>query len=167
MAARLDSKQAMKGTEIMKTVIAIFFIALDMAAASLAPPPPVTIVESRPYLAPVTVDSLVVTPPLPPTNEAWEGTEEVTSDRWTEFTLAVGTTGAHLYLGVDGAAAQISVAEVVFDNGDSQVIDCNDQVVPPGLYSLIDLTSARKIDHIRVVARADTAASDITLRLAV
>jgi hypothetical protein len=150
----------------MKTVIAIFFIAFDLAA-SLAAAPRVTIVESRPYLAPATIDSLVVTLALPLENDAWEGTKEVASDQWTDFTLPVGVTGTHLYLGVDGAAAQISSAEIVFDNGDSQVIDCNDQTVQPGLYSLFELTGGRKVDHIRVVARAETQTSDITLRLAV
>jgi hypothetical protein len=150
---------------MMKTVIAIFFIAFDLAA-SLAAAPHVTTVESRPYLAPVTADSLVVTPALPLENDEWEGTKEVASDQWTEFTLAVGRTGTHLYLGVDGAAAQISIAEIVFDNGDSQVIDCCDQTVQPGLYSLIELTGGRKVDHIRVVARADPSTSELTLRLA-
>ena len=39
----------------MKTIIAIFFIAFDLAA-SLAAAPHITTVESRPYLAPVTVE---------------------------------------------------------------------------------------------------------------
>jgi hypothetical protein len=149
----------------MKKVIAIFFIAFDLAA-SVAAATHVTVVESRPYLAPVTVDSLVVTPALPLEQDEWHGAKEVASDQWTDFSLAVGLTGTYLYLGVDGAAAQISVAEVVFDNGDSEVIDCCDQTVQPGMYSLAELTGGRKVDHIRIVARADTSTSDITLRMA-
>jgi hypothetical protein len=151
----------------MKTAIAIFFIAFDLAVSSVTAAPHVTIVESRPYLSPVTVDSLVVTPALPLENDAWEGTKEVASDQWTDFTLLVGVTGTHLYLGVDGAAVQISSAEIVFDNGDSQVIDCCDQTVQPGMYSLFELTGGPKVDHIHVVARAETQTSDLTLRLAV
>lgn len=54
---------------------------------------------------------------------------------------------------------------VVFDDGQSQVIDFGDREERPGLYSLVDFTGGRKIDHVHIVAKADTKKSDITLRL--
>jgi len=53
--------------------------------------------------------------------------------------------------------------EVVFENGEAQVIDFNDSTHRKGLYSLLDFKDGRKVDHIRFVAKADT--EDATIRV--
>jgi len=123
-------------------------------------------VVPRTFLAPVVFGAVVVAS-LPPANhQIWRGTEQLTrDDGWTEFTMNVDKRGDKLYLQIDRGAAQISFAEVVFENGEAQVVDFNDAIHRTGLYSLLDFKDGRKVDHVRVVAKADTANSEITLHL--
>jgi hypothetical protein len=53
----------------------------------------------------------------------------------------------------------------VFDNGETQVVDFNDHVHRTGIYSLLDFRNGRKVDHVRIVAKADTSASEIRMYL--
>ncbi len=123
-------------------------------------------VVPRAYLAPVVFGAVVVAS-LPPANaRAWSDSEELErEDGWTDFTMTVDRRGGGLLLQIDRGAAQISFAEVVFENGETQVVDFNDKVHGRGLYSLLDFRDGRKVDHVRVVARAATKESEITLHL--
>jgi hypothetical protein len=62
-------------------------------------------------------------------------------------------------------AAQISFAEIVFENGDTQVVDFNDKTHARGVYSFLDFKDGRKVDHVRVVAKADSERSEISLHM--
>jgi hypothetical protein len=64
---------------------------------------------------------------------------------------------------IDDGPAEISFAEVVFDNGEAQVIDFNDRTYRQGTYSLLDFRNGRKVDHVRIVAKA--AARDTQIRV--
>jgi len=54
---------------------------------------------------------------------------------------------------------------VVFENGETQVIDFNERVHTRGTYSLLDFRDGRKVDHVRVVAKASGEETEITLHL--
>jgi hypothetical protein len=126
-------------------------------------PVPVVRVAPRLYLAPVVFTAAVV---ALPTVTDWRESETLDrEDGWTDFTMNVDRRGRNLLLQIDRGAAQVSFAEVVFENGETQVVDFNDHVHRSGVYSLLDFKDGRKVDHVRVVAKADTNESDITVHL--
>lgn len=127
---------------------------------------PATIrVAPRVYLAPVVFTAAVVAS-IPSSHQNWRGTETIErEDGWTDFTVDVDRRGGKMLLEIGPGAAQISFAEVVFENGETQVVDFNDHVHARGTYQLLDFANGRKVDHVRVVAKADTASTDITLHL--
>ena len=127
-------------------------------------PRPVVRVTPRSWLAPVAFGAVVVAT-LPPARE-WHDSEELDrEDGWTDFTMNVDRRGTKLLLQIDRGAAQIDVAEVVFDNGDAQVVEFADRVHRTGTYELLDFRNGRKVDHVRVVAKASTKETEITLHL--
>lgn len=116
------------------------------------------------FLAPVVWRPLVVALPAP-SALVWEDAETLAEDDdWTEFHLDVDHRGHKLYLQIDGRA-QIEFAEVVFENGDTQVVDFGSKTHGSGLYSLLDFADGRKVDHVRMVARARSDSARIVLRL--
>jgi hypothetical protein len=122
-------------------------------------------VAPRVYLAPVafTAVALAASPAQP---RAWSGAETLDrDDGWTDFTIDVDRRGGGLLLEIDRGTAQVSFAEVVFENGEAQVVDFNDRIHATGVYSLIDFKDGRKVDHVRVVAKADSRESVIRLHL--
>ena len=62
-------------------------------------------------------------------------------------------------------SAQISFAEVVCENGETQVVDFNDRVHAKGVYSLLDFKAGRRVDHVRIVAKAATEETQIRVHL--
>lgn len=97
----------------------------------------------------------------------WEDTQLLDrEDDWTEFTLTCDARGRQLFLEIGSGRAQFDWAEVVFENGDAQVVDFNEKTHGPGLYSLLDFRDGRKVDHVRVVARARTDEAKLILRMA-
>lgn len=86
-------------------------------------------------------------------------------DGWTEFTMNVDRRGRQLLVEIDKGPAQISFAEVVFENGEAQVVDFADGVHRQGVYSLLDFKDGRKVDHVRFIAKADAASAEIALHL--
>ena len=129
-------------------------------------PGPVVRVTPRAYL-PAVVFGAVVVASLPPANARVWASSEVLEDEdgWTDFTMNVDRRGTALLLEVERGTAQVSFAEVVFENGDAQVVDFNDRVHASGVYSLIDIPNGRKVDHVRVVAKSDTKESVVRLYL--
>jgi hypothetical protein len=127
-------------------------------------PAPVVRVTPRVHLAPVVYAGVAVAA-LPPAR-IWSGSEVLDrKDGWTEFTLNVDRRGDRVLMQVERGAAQISHAEIVFENGEAQVVEFNDRIERPGIYSVIDFKDGRKIDHIRVVAKAAAESTEITLQL--
>jgi hypothetical protein len=127
---------------------------------------PVVRVAPRVYLAPVVFSGVVLTL-LPPANARVWSTGEVLdrADGWTDFTTNVDRRGSRLVMEIEKGPAQLSFAEVVFENGDTQVVDFDEKVQRRGAYSLIDSRDGRKVDHVRVVARATGDSTRITLHL--
>jgi len=120
-------------------------------------------VAPRVYLAPVTFAAVTV---ARAGAGVWNSAETLDREEgWTDFTMNVDRRGTGLLLEIDRGSAQVSFAEVVFENGDAQVVDFNDHVHATGVYSLIDFKDGRKVDHVRVVAKADSPESVIRLHL--
>jgi len=128
-------------------------------------PAPIVRVAPRVYLSPLAFAAVVAV--SIPANQAWRGSEELErEDGWTDFTMNVDRRGTALFLQIDRGAAQISFAEVVFENGEAQVVDFADGVHDRGVYQLLNFKDGRKVDHVRVIAKASTKETEITLHLA-
>ncbi|HEX2834669.1 MAG TPA: hypothetical protein VHW00_16780 [Thermoanaerobaculia bacterium] len=126
---------------------------------------PVVRVAPRAYLAPVAFTAVALATIPPARARVWEASETLDrEDGWTDFTLDVDRRGTKLLLDIDGEA-QVSFAEVVFDNGEAQVVDFNDRVHKRGTYELLDFRNGRKVDHVRIVAKADRQNTDINVYL--
>lgn len=118
------------------------------------------------FLAPVVWTAAVVATAPAPNLLVWEDAETLTKDEdWTEFTLNCDQRGNKLYLEIAAGKAQFNFAEIVFENGDTQVVDFNEKTHEPGLYSLLDFKDGRKVDHVRMVARAKSDEARVVLRL--
>ena len=125
-------------------------------------PAPVVRITPRVYLTPVVFTPVVVTT-IP---NSWSTSEALErEDGWTDFTMNVDRRGDGMLLRIDRGAAQISFAEVVFDNGDAQVVDFNDKVYRKGTYAWLNFKDGRKVDHVRIVAQAETKETEITVHL--
>lgn len=96
----------------------------------------------------------------------WEDSETLLrSEDWVEFTLDCNARGEKLWLEVRDGRAAVEWAEVVFANGDTQVVDFRGRTVPQGLYSLLDFRDGRQVDHVRMVAQARSRKTRLILRL--
>jgi hypothetical protein len=97
---------------------------------------------------------------------AWEDGETITSDEdWAEFTLNADARGTKLWLEVASGRVQFDWAEVVFDNGEARVVDMKEWTRGPGLYELLDFRDGRKVDHVRIVARAKSDEARVVLKM--
>lgn len=129
-------------------------------------PAPVVRVAPRVYLGAVAFTGIAVAT-LPPRDvRVWTGAETLDrEDGWTDFTMNVDRRGTRLLLDIEDGSAQISFAEVVFENGNAQVVDFNDRVQRTGVYSLLDFADGRKVDHVRIIAKSQNNATQIRLHL--
>ena len=129
-------------------------------------PAPVIRVAPVAYLGAVAFTAAVVATLPPPETRVWTNVELLDRDEgWTDFTMDVDRRGTRLLLDIENGSAQISFAEVVFENGEAQVIDFNDRVHRAGTYSLLDFRDGRKVDHVRMVAKASRENTQIRLHL--
>jgi hypothetical protein len=143
-----------------------FPIHRTLPAVYVRPPVVAVRVAPRVFLPPVVFGAAVVATVPAPKSVTWAGTEQLyEDDGWTEMTMNVDRRGTKLLLDVSRGPAQVSFAEVVFENGETQVVDFNDHVHKLGQYSLLDFADGRKVDHVRIVAKADAEASDLTVRM--
>jgi hypothetical protein len=96
----------------------------------------------------------------------WEDGETLNADEdWSEFTLNCDARGTKLWLEVANGKAQFDWAEVTFENGDARVVDMKEWTRGPGLYPLLDFADGRKVDHVRVVARAKGDEARVVLKM--
>jgi len=122
-------------------------------------------VTPRVFLPSVAFGAVVVAAPAADVS-VWRESEDLDrKDGWTEFTLNVDRRGSKLLLKIDEGPAQISFAEVVFENGEAQVVDFADKRQNQGIYSLLDFKDGRKVDHVRIVAQAARDSTEITVHL--
>ncbi len=118
------------------------------------------------FLAPVVFAGVLIA--TAPAHEvlAWEDGETIArADDWSEFTLDCDSRGTKLWLEIAAGRAQFDWAEVVFENGETQVVDFAEKTQGPGHYSLLDFRDGHKVDHVRMVARATTGEARIVLKM--
>lgn len=132
--------------------------------------PPRVVVRVQPavFLAPVVFTGVVIAAASVPAHDlmVWEDSESLDkADNWTEFTLNADSRGTKLWLEVQGGKVQFDWAEVVFENGDTRVVDFAERTYGEGIYSLLDFRDGRKVDHVRVVARAKSKEAKVILRM--
>lgn len=125
---------------------------------------PVVVTERIVYALPIVWRPLFVS--LPPRERlGWEDGETLQkSEGWTEVTLEVNDRGDKLYLELTGRT-QLDWAEVVFGNGQAEVVDFNAGTHRPGIYSLLDFRDGRQVRYVRLLARAKSPESRIIVRL--
>ena len=87
-------------------------------------------------------------------------------DDWTEFSLGCNALGAKLWFQVLAGRVQADWAEVVFENGEAQVVEFPKRTLGPGLYVLLDMGEMRRVDHIRMVAKTTSREANLTLWMA-
>ena len=162
---RVSVKRGPRGRVTKVSVRTGFPIRRDLPNVVVRPAPRVR-VTPRVYLPAVVFSAAIVTTLPDADQRVWkESTEIDRQDGWTDFTLSVDRRGDRMFLQIERGAAQISFAEVVFDNGDAQVIDFADGVQKRGYYALADFRDGRRVDHVRVVAKAAGDETEITLHL--
>ena len=116
------------------------------------------------YLPSRTWNATVVT--LPSSERlVWQDSEEIHSDEgWVDTNLGVDGTGNALFIKIDGLA-QLSFAEVVFGNGNVQVVDFNDSAQRAGVYKLLDFSDGRQVNAVRLLAKSNSDDSKLTVYL--
>ncbi len=125
---------------------------------------PVVVTERLVYVRPVIWLPLFVSLP-PRARLVWEDGETLQKyEGWTEVALDVNDRGDKLYLELTGRT-QLDWAEVVFGNGQAQVVDFNARTHRPGLYSLLDFRDGRTVRYVRLLARAKSPQSRVVVRL--
>jgi hypothetical protein len=109
----------------------------------------------------------VVSTPIPARDlYVWEDGETLAGENdWTEFALNCENRGAGLWLEVASGRVRFDWAEVVFENGETQVVDMNESVCDPGRYPLLDFADGRTVDHVRMVAKSETPEARVVLRM--
>ena len=96
----------------------------------------------------------------------WADSQTLYRDEgWAEFTLDCTASGERLWLEVRGGRARIDWAEVVFDDGEVQVVDFQERSLGPGVYELLGFRGYRRVDHVRMVAEATTRDVQLVLRM--
>jgi hypothetical protein len=117
------------------------------------------------FLPAVVWTAAVVARPAPD-RIAWQDSETLSrEDEWCELVFNSDQRGEKLYLEVVEGRVQFDFAEVVFDNGECQVVDFSEKTHRQGVYSLLDFKDGRKIDHVRMIARARTDDAKVALLL--
>lgn len=121
-------------------------------------PPRVVFVAPR-----VWVRSTIVLPPRD--RLVWQDSETIFKrEDWVDTELTVNTRGERLVLRVNGKA-QIDFAEVYFDNEQVQVVDFHEDTLESGTYPLLDFADGRRVNSVRVIARAQTGQAKLTVAM--
>ncbi len=126
---------------------------------------PAVVVRVAParFLPVVVWAPLVVTRPAP-SALIWQDAETLfKDDGWSETLFDSNQRGRRLYFEVMSGKVQLDFAEVVFENGDTQVVDFSEKTRDPGFYALLDFPDGRRVDHVRLIARAKSREARVVL----
>lgn len=120
------------------------------------------VLPARAVYAPVAIWAPRPIRALPPRFE-WEDAETLRrNEDWVESNLTVNAQGRELFLRTTGRV-QINFAEVMFRNGQIQVVDFDERMLTAGTYPLLDFKDGRHIESVRLVARARSAQARIAV----
>ena len=78
--------------------------------------------------------------------------------------FGVDDSGNALFLDLSGKTA-LNFAEVVFANGNVQVVDFNARSHAPGFYRLLDFNDGRHVKTVRILAKSETDSTKLTVYL--
>ena len=124
--------------------------------------------QPRVYLRPIVWAPATAVVVSHPSADALTWTDSamlVKEEDWTEVTLNCGDRGTKLWYEVASGKVQADWVEVVFLNGETQVVDLAGRTQDPGLYPLVDFKRGRIVDHVRMVVRSKTDDARVALRL--
>ena len=116
------------------------------------------------YLPPVTWTRTVT---VLPAGErlVWQDSEVIERDEdWVDTNFGIDNSGNALMLDISDAT-KLNFAEVTFANGNVQVVDFNEQTNHSGLYKLLDFADGRHVKTVRVLAKAESDKSKLTVYL--
>src|ERR1051326_7242046 len=138
---------------------------LPAAVVVRAPRRPVVVAASLAFLPAVVWAATAA--PLPPRERlVWQDSESFAKDEdWVESNFGVDTQGNALYFELQGRA-QLNYAEVVFSNGQAQVVDFNSRVRDAGIYRLLDFADGRHVKTVKILACAKSREAKITVYMA-
>ena len=125
-------------------------------------------VQTSTYLAPVLFGGDAIKQSTAPPLDlfVWEDSETlVKGDDWTDVTLNANARGGKLWLEIPEGKAQIDWAQVIFGDGETQVVDFADKIHGAGLYALLNMQQDRTVDHVRLVARAKSSEVRLVVRM--
>lgn len=96
----------------------------------------------------------------------WEDSQTLMEEEdWSEVGFLCDNTGRKLWLEVASGEVRFDWAEVVFENGEAQVVEMKEFARGPGLYPLLDFPGVRKVDHVRLVAMAESPEARVVLKI--
>lgn len=161
-------KKILSGVLLAAAAFAAVRVNIAIGAGHPVRRPLPTVVVRRPVVVParVTYAPAVVWAPRPvralPPRFRWEDTETLRrAEGWVESNLSVNSQGRELFLRTAGRV-EINFAEVMFRNGQVQVVDFNEKALAPGTYPLLDFRDGRFVENVRLVARARTPQARVT-----
>lgn len=96
----------------------------------------------------------------------WQDTETLyREDTWTEFIFDCNVRGTKLWIEAIVGRIQVDWAEVVFENGEVQVVEFPERSLGRGIYRLLDFPEGRRVDYVRMVAQTTSREAKLTLWL--
>lgn len=166
-----EAKRVARPGQPRRTVVVVspgWPLQRSLRAAVLHPARMSVQATSTTFLAPLMFFGATIAAASAPSRDeiVWEDGETLSkNEEWTVFTLGCDTNGRQLWLQIPSGRMQFDWAEVVFDNGDAQVVDFAEKTFGPGMYSLFDAVRGRKVDHVRVLARAKSDEAKVMLQM--
>lgn len=94
----------------------------------------------------------------------WQDSETLyREDDWTDFTLDCNARGSKLWFEVLEGRVEADWAEVVFENGEVQVVEFPKRSLGRGIYELLSFRESRRVDTVRMVAKTTSRQARLTL----
>ncbi len=142
-------------------------------------PPPVVVrprVQPRVYLPPVVFGGVVVVERYDyrygrdfgysRESLVWQDSATLYREEdWVDFTLDCNARGSKLWFEIVEGRFQVDWAEVVFQNGEVQVVEFPERSQGRGIYQLLDFRDGRRVEYVRIVAKATTREANLSLWL--
>ena len=95
----------------------------------------------------------------------WQESETFTKDEgWVDANFGVESNGNALLLQIDGRC-KLNFAEVVFMNGQVQVVDFSEKTRETGLYQLLDFADGRHVSTVRILVKSESKESKLAVYL--
>lgn len=95
----------------------------------------------------------------------WQDSESLDRDEgWVDTNFGVDSRGNALFLDINGAT-RLNFAEIIFENGQVQVVDFNENAMKAGAYRLLDFADGRHVKTVRILAKSEADESKLAVYL--